>query len=323
MEISTDVDWSRLVNLQHLCSSEKSILYTGIFDKKTVVVKTINPLCQDDIFVEDLETELSILSKVKHNNIIQLYGAGHTPNGNRFLILEYLEGGTLSQKVQLKTVNKYPMCKRKQFKFKMENVMIYARSIADALAYCQTSAIDDCMLLHRDLKPDNIGFTSNGEIKIMDFGLATVIDNSSPISNKVYVMSGETGSLRYMAPEVAQCKPYNHKVDVYSFGILLWELLTFKRPYYNLESNFYKQVIINGARPNIDSSWPKDLIDLMEACWNPNIMMRPTFQNIVNMLDYILFNIPCSEDSCMSLSSSFHGKGAHPMLTTNAAWHII
>ena len=106
----------------------------------------------------------------------------------------------------------------------------------------------------------------NGEIKIMDFGLATVIDNSSPISNKVYVMSGETGSLRYMAPEVAQCKPYNHKVDVYSFGILLWELLTFKRPYYNLESNFYKQVIINGARPNIDSSWPKDLIDLMEAC---------------------------------------------------------
>ena len=145
------------MNLQHLCSSEKSILYTGIFDKKTVVVKTINPLCQDDIFVEDLETELSILSKVKHNNIIQLYGAGRTPNGNRFLILEYLEGGTLSQKVQLKTVNKYSMCKRNQFKFKMEDVLIHARSIADALEYCQTSAIDDCMVLHRDLKPDNIG----------------------------------------------------------------------------------------------------------------------------------------------------------------------
>ena len=66
MEISMDVDWSRVLNIQHLSSSEKSMLYTAIFDEKTATAKTINPLCQDDISVEDLETELSILSKVKH-----------------------------------------------------------------------------------------------------------------------------------------------------------------------------------------------------------------------------------------------------------------
>ena len=62
------------------------------------------------------------------------------------------------------------------------------------------------------------GFTIDGTVKLIDFGLATVVDGGSTNRNDVYEMSGETGSLRYMAPEVAACRPYNHKADVYSFG---------------------------------------------------------------------------------------------------------
>jgi len=91
-------------------------------------------------------------------------------------------------------------------------------SLAKALSYCHKDAIAGNMILHRDLKPDNIGFTLDGTLKIMDFGLAEIVENASPFSNEVYQMSGETGSLRYMAPEVAEGKPYNHKADVYSFG---------------------------------------------------------------------------------------------------------
>ena len=58
-------------------------------------------------------------------------------------------------------------------------------------------------------------------VKILDFGLAKVIEKGSPMSDDVYEMSGETGSLRYMAPEVADALPYNHKADVYSFGMLI------------------------------------------------------------------------------------------------------
>jgi serine/threonine protein kinase len=69
------------------------------------------------------------------------------------------------------------------------------------MAYCQEDAIPGCMVLHRDLKPDNLGFTINGTLKLFDFGLARIVEHASVKSNDTYEMSGETGSLRYMAPE--------------------------------------------------------------------------------------------------------------------------
>lgn len=70
-----------------------------------------------------------------------------------------------------------------------------------------------------------IGFTLDGTVKLLDFGLARVVDDASPYSNDKYEMSGETGSLRYMSPEVADCRPYNHKADVYSFCKLCVSLI--------------------------------------------------------------------------------------------------
>jgi serine/threonine protein kinase len=135
------------------------------------------------------------------------------------VVLERLDGGTLTQMLGYDTRIRD---RRRRFWRKKHmsylDVLRCARSIASAMEYCQTSAIPGSMVLHRDLKPDNIGFTLNGEVKVIDFGLAKVVDNASTESDDVYTMSGETGSLRYMAPEVADSLPYNHKSDVYSFG---------------------------------------------------------------------------------------------------------
>ena len=120
----------------------------------------------------------------------------------------------------------------------------------------------------------------------MDFGLACMIPDSSPESDEVYEMTSGTGSLRYMAPEVADSRPYNHKADIYAFGILLWELLSCKKPYVGLGiDDYYNKVVYGGMRPNIDPKWPKPLIELMESCWHKDIQERPTAEQILAKLD--------------------------------------
>ena len=81
------------------------------------------------------------------------------------------------------------------------------------------------MVIHRDLKPENIGVDSNGRLKLFDFGLGRCVKKRSK-DTESYKMTGETGTLRYMAPEVVLSKPYTEKVDTYSFGIVVWTMAT-------------------------------------------------------------------------------------------------
>merc|ERR1712003_417147 len=129
---------------------------------------------------------------------------------------------------------------------------------------CHEEAVPGSIVLHRDLKPDNIGFTLDGTVKILDFGLARLIDCKSADPNETYRLSGETGSLRYMAPEVADGLPYNYGADVYSFGIILWELHAGKKPFDGLDRDlFYERIVHGGERPPLYRKWPMELTSLM------------------------------------------------------------
>lgn len=119
----------------------------------------------------------------------------------RFIVLERLDGGTLTQRLGYDTRirdRRRRFWRKKQLPYL--DVLRCARSLACALQYCHEQAIPGSMVLHRDLKPDNIGFTLDGKVKLIDFGLARMLENANPTSDDKYDMSGETGSLRYMAP---------------------------------------------------------------------------------------------------------------------------
>jgi len=286
--IPLDLKWSHLRNVEYLTDGANSWIHTAVMNGKPVAVKTLKPECQDMAHaINEIEDELAIHSKVTHKNIVQLYGAGTTSKGHRFLVLERLDGGTLTQVLGYDTRirdRRRRFWKKKNFALK--EILTYARALADALAHCHGRALTNGMILHRDLKPDNIGFTLDGTLKLMDFGLARVLDNASPLTDETYMMSGETGSLRYMAPEVAESKPYNHKADVFSFGILLWELLSCKKPFDGLNrDSFYERVVHGGGRPPIHKKWPKELTNLMVDCWSVDIEARPSFQQIVDRID--------------------------------------
>lgn len=133
------------------------------------------------------------------------------------------------------------------------------------------------------------GFTLDGSVKLIDFGLAKMIENTSVDSNETYAMSGETGSLRYMAPEVADCLPYNWAVDVYSFGIILWEMNAGKKPFDGLNREmFYERVVHGGERPPLRSKWPDELKSLMKDCWDADTSKRPRFRDVIRRLDGML-----------------------------------
>lgn len=288
-----DLQWRQLQNVEYLTDGGNSWIHTAVYNGKPVVVKTLKPECQDlALAINEIESELAIHSRLNHPNIVGLIGAGTTSKGVRFVVLERLDGGTLTQMLGYDTRirdRRRRFWRKKQMSYL--DVLRCARAITDAMAHCHEYAIPGCMVLHRDLKPDNIGFSLDGSVKVIDFGLAKIVENASARSNAVYSMSGETGSLRYMAPEVADALPYNHKADVYSFGMILWELNSGKKPFDGLNREmFYERVVHGGERPPVNKKWPEELKKLMADCWSADMEVRPTFREIVIKIDSMLDN---------------------------------
>eukprot|EP00934_Nitzschia_sp_Nitz4_P005541 Nitzschia sp. Nitz4//scaffold11_size288233//198299//200606//NITZ4_000797-RA/size288233-snap-gene-0.29-mRNA-1//1//CDS//3329534143//5531//frame0 len=286
-----DLQWRQLHNVEYLTDGGNSWIHTAVFKGKPVVIKTLKPECQDTaVAINEIEGELDIHSRLNHPNIVSLIGAGLTSKGVRFVVLERLDGGTLTQMLGYDTRIRD---RRRRFWHKKQlpyaDVLRTARAMASAMQYCHEQAVPGGMILHRDLKPDNIGFTLDGTVKIMDFGLSRILDNADPSSDEVYAMSGETGSLRYMAPEVAEALPYNHKADVYSFAIIFWELNSGKKPFIGLNrEQFYERVVHGGERPSLNKKWPPELCKLLSSCWDVDIENRPTFAQIGEQLEVLL-----------------------------------
>jgi len=286
--VPTDLSWNDLDNVKYFTSGGSSAIYTAFFNGNPVMVKTSKPNVEDsNICSQEIEKEMIILSKLNHPNIVKLYAAGKL-HGRRFLVLERLDGGTMKQMISSRKKGKYQIKNRTiRSEHWMKNALSDAGSISRAMEYCH-SGIHEHVIFHRDLKPDNIGYKADGTLKIIDFGLAIMIDRKSICSNQVYDMSGGTGSLRYMAPEVAKNLPYNNKVDIYSFGIIICELLSCKKAFSGLNIDaYFEHVVHGGLRPLINNTWPNELKELIQRCWTSDIATRPSFNEIVSALDSI------------------------------------
>ncbi len=291
------IEWDELTNMTYMKQGAMCNIFAADYGGMRVVVKVPRTDCKEsDNAVNDLEVELEMLHICNHEHIIKLIGAGWRPSKpHRFIVVEYLEMGTLADILDdgendgragasgpknVKKTKKYQI-------FHIMRMVERAIELASAIAYLHDEVCPYKFVIHRDIKPDNVGFKRDGTLKLFDFGLARVVTRRNIINDR-YDMTGETGSMRYMAPEVVESLPYNEKVDVYAFGLLMWEMLQTTQVFIGMSvREFYTRVINEGARPPLEDSWPEELRRLISNCWHHDADRRPPFSNIIRNLHAI------------------------------------
>lgn len=204
--------------------------------------------------------EVSILSKLRHPAIVHFMGACITPK--LCIVMEYLTKGSL-----------YNMLHVQKEIIPYNQIILMAREIAEGLNYLHLSSPK---IIHRDVKSSNILVTSTKSIKIADFGISKETTAGSDST-----MTGFMGTSSYMSPEMIRGTKYTEKVDVYSFGILLWEMYTHKVPFRSMHALQIAHKVLQGERPQIPDKCPNALQVLLRACWHEQPSERPSFKDIV------------------------------------------
>jgi len=241
----------------------------GVAD--TAVCKAINAEKIDDEAAYLLTNECTIWSKLKHDNIVQFYGLSWTST-SIMLLCQFMPGGSL--------LDAHEQYRKEKRSMPQEGELIDQLSqVASGMVYLHAM---DPPVLHRDLKSanillrDEVGATSACEprLAIADFGLARYQELHKN-------MTAETGSYRWMAPEVIRHEMYDWRCDVYSFAVLAWEMVTYDIPFDNLTPVQAAFAVAKEAkRPAIPDSCPASVRQLLEKCWHQEARFRPAFARI-------------------------------------------
>ncbi len=179
-----------------------------ILDRNVAVKVLRGDLANDEKFVRRFQREALSASSLSHPNIVEMYDVGED-DGQYYIVMEYVDGKTLKQVL------------KQRGKLSITEVVDIMLQLTDGMAHAH-----DAYIIHRDIKPQNIMILSNGMIKITDFGVATAM-NSTQLTQTNSVM----GTVHYLPPEQAQGKGSTIRSDIYSMGIMMYELLTGLVPY--------------------------------------------------------------------------------------------
>ncbi len=326
-EAKVRAEFAALLNNDESNNNEAG-MNTNTVNNAKFVLKTLRPDLPEDEHnkgIIDLAVEAQFLSALTHPHILSIRGhAISDPLESRYFVILDRLVSTMDHKLKIwrKDVGINMgtwlgpcwgyCCSRSHVLHRiwMERFAV-ARDIASALDYLHQQDI-----VYRDLKPDNIGFNIDGQLKLFDFGLAKRITTVDKLDNDLYNLTGNTGSLRYMAPEVAMNKPYSLSVDAYSFGILFWQICALTVPYSGYSCKMHAELVVGkGYRPKPDSSWPESWTSLMRSCWAEDHKIRPPFTEIYRVMNEELEMWSSESDDFMANEQS------RPELPSN--WKMI
>uniref|UniRef100_A0A096M5P1 Mitogen-activated protein kinase kinase kinase 7 n=1 Tax=Poecilia formosa TaxID=48698 RepID=A0A096M5P1_POEFO len=239
---------------------------------KDVAIKTIESESERKAFI----VELRQLSRVNHPNIVKLYGSCKSPV---CLVMEYAEGGSLYNVLHGAEPLPY---------YTASHAMSWCYQCSQGVAYLH--GMKPKALIHRDLKPPNLLLVAGGTVlKICDFGTACDIQTH---------MTNNKGSAAWMAPEVFEGSNYSEKCDVFSWGIILWEVITRRKPFDEIGGPAFRIMwaVHNGTRPPLIKNLPKPIESLMTRCWSKDPSQRPSMEEIVKIMTHLMKYFPGSDE---------------------------
>jgi len=278
------ITWSELKVEEVIGAGGFGKVYRGYYRNHEVAVKA----ARRDPDEEPGEANKKVLQEgklfwlLKHKNVVGLLGVC-LEEPNLCLVMEYARGGALNRMLGGR-------------KIRPDVLIDWAIQIARGMNYLHQGA--PISIVHRDLKSSNILISERVEkedpllfktLKITDFGLAREVNHTTKIS--------AAGTYAWMAPEVIKTSKFSKGSDVWSYGIVLWELLTGETPYKGINDMAIAYgVAMNKLNLHIPSTCPEDWRSLMEDCWQFDCHHRPTFKSIIDRLDVVaksnLANIP-------------------------------
>ncbi|KAI5340275.1 hypothetical protein L3X38_019549 [Prunus dulcis] len=255
-----------------------AVYYAELRGEKAAIKK------MDTQAAKEFLAELRVLTRVHHSNLVRLIGC--CVEGSLFLVYEYIENGNLSQHLRGSGRDPLPWSKRVQI----------ALDSARGLEYLHEHT--DAVYIHRDIKSANILIDKNFHAKVADFGLAKLIE----VGSKSLPTRRFAGTFGYMPPEYARCGGVSTKVDVYAFGVVIYELISAKEAVVRADSSgseprglvYLFDEVLNQpdpkdlwklVDPGLGDNYPLDSVrkmaQLAKACTHENKELRPSMQSIV------------------------------------------
>uniref|UniRef100_A0AAR2L7Z2 receptor protein-tyrosine kinase n=1 Tax=Pygocentrus nattereri TaxID=42514 RepID=A0AAR2L7Z2_PYGNA len=264
----THVSKQKVIGVGEFGEVYRGILKAPGRKEAAVAIKTLKPGYTEKQR-QDFLSEASIMGQFCHQNIIRLEGVV-TKFKHVMIVTEYMENGALDKYLRDHD--------GEMSSFQLVGML---RGIAAGMKY-----LSDMSYVHRDLAARNILVNSKLECKVSDFGLSRVLEDDP---EGTYTTSGGKIPIRWTAPEAIAYRKFTSASDVWSFGIVMWEVMAFgERPYWDMSNHEVMKAINEAFRLPAPMDCPSAVYQLMLQCWLQDRSKRPRFQDIVSLLDKLL-----------------------------------
>eukprot|EP00164_Ancoracysta_twista_P009921 GFYU01014808.1.p1 GENE.GFYU01014808.1~~GFYU01014808.1.p1 ORF type:complete len:643 (+),score=128.23 GFYU01014808.1:145-2073(+) len=258
-------------------------VHQGEWKGSPVAVKTLFVFgVKDDVeALQEFLREVHILNKLRHPNILDMYGVC-IDAGHQAIVTEFMNNGSV-----------YDVMHKQKQKLTLAEKLSILQQTCRGMEYLHAAKPP---IIHRDLKSQNLLLDEHFTIKVCDFGLSRSKETTATMT--------AIGTTQWAAPEVLRREKYSEKADVYSYGMILWEIMSGGAEIF--PDKWPPQVIaqvVAGIRPDMPESCPRSIADMIHHCWHQEDIERPSFAEVMAGIDEMLSHVPDLEDEVRSHSA--------------------